>query len=129
MKSQKQERDTAVLFGKEVPLNYTSTGHYCIPIGRKEGAQVEEVYQTKLSELPSEERGKAILKLHRQFAHPPMIRLKALMQDAGVWKDEYQEKLDSNMCQTCKLYAKTTARPVVSMPFWSAGSMKKLQWI
>ena len=84
-----------MLFGKEVPLNFTSSGHYCIPIGKKEGVEVEEVYQIKLSELPSEERGKAILKLHRQFAHPPMIRLKALMQDAGVWKDEYQEELDS----------------------------------
>ena len=58
----------------------------------------------KLSELPSEERSKAILKLRR-----PMIRLKALMQDAGVWKDEYQEELDSinNTCRTYKLYAKT----------------------
>ena len=115
------ERDTAVLFGKEVPLNFTSSGHYCIPIGKKEGVEVEEVYQIKLSELPSEERGKAILKLHRQFAHPPMIRLKALMQDAGVWKDEYQEEMDSinNTCQTCKLYAKPPAKPVVSMPLAS----------
>ena len=40
------------------------------------------------------------------------------MQGAGVWKDEYQEELDSinNICHTCKLYAKTLARPVVSMP-------------
>ena len=82
-----------MLFGKEGPLNFTSSGHYCIPIGRKEGVEVEEICQTKLSELPSEERGKAILKLHRQFAHPPMIRVKALMQDSGVWKDEYQEEL------------------------------------
>ena len=108
------ERDTAVLFGKEVPLNFTSSGHYCIPIGKK-AVEVEEVYQIKLSEL-SEERGKAILKLRRQFVHPPMIRLKALMQDAGVWKGEYQEELDSisNACQTCKLYAKTPARPLAS---------------
>ena len=86
------ERDTVVLFGKEVSLNFTSSGHYCIPIGKKEGVEVEEVYQIKLSELSSEERGTAILTLHRQFAHPPMIRLKALVQDAGVWKDEYTKK-------------------------------------
>ena len=112
------ERDTAMLFGKEAPLNFTSSGHYCTPIGRKEGVEVEEVYQIKLSELPSQERGKTIFKLYRQFAHPLMIRLKALMQDAGVCNDEYQEELDSihNTCQTCKLYAKTPARPVVSTP-------------
>ena len=55
-----------------------------------------------------------------------MIRLKALMQDAGVWKDEYQEELDSinNTCQTCKLYTKTPARPVVSMPLASSFNEK-----
>ena len=53
------ERDTAVLFGKKVPLNFTSSGHCCIPIGKKEGVEVEEVCQIKLSELPSGERGKA----------------------------------------------------------------------
>ena len=77
------------------------------------------VLDNSQSELPSGERGKAILilKLHRQFAQPPMIRPKALMEDAGVWKDEYQEELDSihSTCQICKLYANTPARPVVSM--------------
>ena len=68
------KRDTAVLFGKAVPLNFTSSGYYCIPIGKKEGVEVKEVYQIKLSELLSEERGKAILKLHRQFAHPPIVK-------------------------------------------------------
>ena len=55
-----------------------------------------------------------------------MIRLKALVQDAGVWKDEHQEELDSinNTCQTCKLHAKTPARPVVSMPLASSFNEK-----
>ena len=55
-----------------------------------------------------------------------MIRLKALIQDAGVWKDGYQEELDStrNTCQKCKLYAKTPARPVVSMPLTSRFNKK-----
>ena len=52
------ERDTAVLFEKEVLLNFTSSGHYCIPVGKKEGVEVEEVYKIKLSELPSEEEAK-----------------------------------------------------------------------
>ena len=55
-----------------------------------------------------------------------MIRLKALMEDAGVWKDEYQEELNSinNTSQTYKLYAKTPARPVVSMHLASSFSEK-----
>ena len=52
------KRDTAVLFGKEVPLNFTSSGHYYNSIGKKECVEVEEVRQIKLSELPSEEEAK-----------------------------------------------------------------------
>ena len=58
------ERESAVLCGKEFPLNFISSGHCCIPIGRKEGVDIEEVYQIKLIELPSEERGRAILNTH-----------------------------------------------------------------
>lgn len=115
------ERDTAELFGTEVPLNFTTSGHYCIPVDRKVGVKVDEVCNTVLSELQQPERKKAILKLHRQFAHPSMPRLKALMVDAGVWKDEYQEELNEiySSCNTCKLYGKTPARPVVGMPMAS----------
>ena len=81
------EKDTAVLFGKEVPLNFTSSRKFCIPKGRKEGVEVEAAYQITLNELPLEERGKELLKLHtRQYVHTPMIKLKVLMEDAGVWK-------------------------------------------
>ena len=40
------------------------------------------------------------------------------MVDAGVWRDEFQEELNEiySSCNTCKLYGKTPARPVVSMP-------------
>ena len=45
------ERDTAELFGTEVPLNFTTSGHYCIPVDRKVGVKVDEVCNTVLSEL------------------------------------------------------------------------------
>ena len=40
------------------------------------------------------------------------------MADAGVWKDEFQGELNEiyRSCNTCKLYGKTPARPLVSMP-------------
>ena len=48
------------------------------------------------------------------------------MQDEGVSNDEYQEELGSihNACQTCKLYTKTPARPVISMPLASSFNEK-----
>ena len=62
------ERDTAELFGTEVPLNFTSSGHYCIPVDGRVGVKVHEVCNTVLSELQQPERKNAILKLHKQFA-------------------------------------------------------------
>ena len=40
------ETDTAVIMGKEVALNLTSSGHYCIPIDKSEEVPVECVCQS-----------------------------------------------------------------------------------
>ena len=59
-----------------------------------------------------------MLKLHRQFAHPPKKRLIALLKDAQVWKEQYEgiiTQIDEN-CELCKIYAKTPSRPIVGMP-------------
>ena len=41
------ENDTANIFGKDVALNLTTSGHYCIPIDRIEEIPVEEVFSVK----------------------------------------------------------------------------------
>ncbi|CAG2239162.1 unnamed protein product [Mytilus edulis] len=112
------ENDTAIIMGKEVSLNLTSSGHYCIPIDKTETLKVEEVNAVRLDELNVEKRKTALLKLHRQFAHPPKKRLVALLKDAGTWKEEYDEDLSEiqSKCDLCKMYAVTPPRPVVSMP-------------
>ncbi|CAG2204921.1 unnamed protein product [Mytilus edulis] len=98
------ENDTAIIMGKEVSLNLTSSGHYCIPIDKTETLKVEEVTAVRLDEL--------------SFAHPPKKRLVALLKDAGIWKEEYDEDLSEiqSKCDLCKMYAVTPPRPVVSMP-------------
>ncbi|CAC5389183.1 unnamed protein product [Mytilus coruscus] len=57
----------------------------------------------------------------RQFAHPPMNRLIALLKDAGVWKEEYEQEMSTieEQCEICKRYAKAAPRPVVSLPMVS----------
>ncbi|CAC5357017.1 unnamed protein product [Mytilus coruscus] len=37
------ENDTAIIIGKEVSLNLTSSGHYCIPIDKTETLKVEDI--------------------------------------------------------------------------------------
>ena len=112
------ENDTAVIMGQNVALNFTTSGHYCIPVDKSETVPVEEVNLIKLEELEPEKLKSALLKLHRQFAHPPHRRLVALLKDARVWKDEFEGHLleIEQKCNLCKAYAKTPPRPVVSMP-------------
>ncbi|CAC5390514.1 unnamed protein product [Mytilus coruscus] len=78
------ENDTAEIFGQHISLNLTSSGHYCIPIDKTEEIPVADVCAVRLEELDSKKRYATLLKLHRQFAHPPMKRLIALLKDAGV---------------------------------------------
>ena len=88
------ENITATIMGKEVALNLTTSGHYCIPIDKSEEAPVENVCAVNLEILSKQDRIKTLLKLHRQFAHPPKNRLIALLKDADVWKEEYEEIIE-----------------------------------
>ena len=85
--------DTTVIMGKEVALNLTSSDHYCILLDKSEVVPVENVCAVKLDVLNRNDRFKTLLKLNRHFAHPPMKKLIALLKDAGVWKEEYEETL------------------------------------
>ena len=50
-----------------------------------------------------------LLKLHRQFAHPPLEKLKLLLQEAKIWRNDYKELLEriNKNCDVCKRYART----------------------
>ena len=112
------ENDSATIFGKDIALNLTTSGYYCIPIDRTENIAVEEVFSVKLEEMGRQDKVKTLLKLHRQFAHPRPRKLKSLLQDADIWRDDYQDLLEEidRKCELCKRYSKTPARPVVGMP-------------
>ena len=112
------ENDTANIMGKEVVLNLTTSGHYCIPIDKTEEVPVENVCTIQLENLNKQERYKTLLKLHRQFAHPTKKRLIALLKDTGVWQEEYEDTMTQieQECELCKVYAKTPSRPVVGLP-------------
>ena len=88
------ENDSAKIFGKEVALNLTLSGHYCIPIDRAEQIPVEEVFSINFEGMGREDRYKILIKLHRHFAHPPLKKLKSLPQDADLWKDDYTDMLE-----------------------------------
>ena len=56
---------------KDIALNLTTSGHYCISIDRAEKISVQKVFSVDLKEMASNDRYKTLFKLHRQFAHHP----------------------------------------------------------
>ena len=120
------ENDTVEILGKSVALNNTTSGHYCLPLDNTNNISVEQVCAVNLKEIDSKERYKALLKLHRQFAHPPERKLTALLKDAGVWEDHFKDDLVEiqQKCQLCKRYAQTPPRPAVSLPMATSFNQK-----
>lgn len=106
------EQDTANIWGNEIALECTTSGHYCVPLNVK-NETVNECYFA--SSLP---KSKILEKVHKQFAHPSKTKLKALLVDANVWDDEYSKLADDlyNSCEICKKFQITPPRPSVCLP-------------
>ena len=85
--------DTVRIFGQKQKLLFTSSGHYCIPIGKhiesnENLASTNErnnlILYGEWTKKSFEEKIKAMEKLHRQFSHAPFKRLKNLLLDTGL---------------------------------------------
>ena len=112
------ENDEAEILGTRVSLNYTSSGHYYIPVDQVGDTKVEELCQVRLDLLDERQRYKALTKLHTRSIHPLKKRLVSLMQDARVWRQKFKDDINKlyEKSQTCRQFAKTPTRPVVSLP-------------
>jgi hypothetical protein len=112
------ENDTAEIFGNEVTLNCTSSGHYCVPMYR------EDIYvcAVNLDTVDEKDRHKTLVKLHIQFGHASSEKLVSLLKDAKKWDKEYTQMLENitKSCDICKRFAKTPSRPVVALPMASS---------
>ena len=113
------ENDCASIFGRQVDLQCTSSGHYCVPLQQSD-VVIDESFSVLLCNDSDDStfKQKQVEKLHKQFAHPTSDRLKALMKDAGIKDSKCLELVDlvSENCQVCKRFIRTPARPVVSLP-------------
>ena len=118
--------DTVRIFGQKQKLLFTSSGHYCIPIGKhiesnENLASTNErnnlILYGEWTKKSFEEKIKAMEKLHRQFSHAPFKRLKNLLLDTGLNDAEMYNILEevSNSCKLCKRYKKTPSRPIVGL--------------
>lgn len=79
------------MFKQPVPLEFTSSGHYCVDIRDKHNtqsqikdvvlattdgeSQVEEKALAVTEDMSAEEKREVLLKLHKQFGHASADRL------------------------------------------------------
>ena len=124
--------DTITMYGKEINLQHTSNGHYCIPLTPKQVVvnnidtnSQPNVKITLFSESDSVEtktlndKYNVALKLHKQFGHPvDSGKLKKLLQNSQINDKELMKQIDivTEKCDICNRYMKARARPVVSLP-------------
>ena len=92
------ENDQAEIFGEIINLDCISSGHYCILLC-KTSILVEEC-MFSLDSKDMKEKEKLIIKVHKQFPHPTMKKMTALMIDAGVWDNDCQTIIEKvyNIC-------------------------------
>ena len=123
------ENDSVKMFGKKVPLMYTSKGgHYCVSLNRKtdlmygdvciDASQVYFVNLKKIKTLSASEKNKVAVKVHKQFCHCSGKRLRKLFEDAGIKDKEMLSMLEQvrDNCKLCEKYGSTPPKPIVTMP-------------
>ena len=108
--------DSATVMGKVVPLNSTSSGHYCLPLTRS-GNDVS-AFVVDLKSVHGGDLKKSLTHVHRQMGHPSEQKLVDLFKKSGAWETEYKGVLDRiyEGCDTCKQFARTPSNPVVALP-------------
>ena len=111
--------DTAEIFGTNIMLNSTISGHYyCLPL-KETIIDIDECYFN--IDNNDVNKYKVLKKIHSQFADPTKVKLKKLMQDANIWGDEYNTIADQiyESCEICKKIKKIPPRPAVALPLAS----------
>ena len=110
------------MLGEVIPLVNTSTDHYAIPIHKNKYVLETNSKIVLLSRKQDLTKKEIASKLHRQFGHPPVIRLQKLLEKSDYNLDEelIKEINDvSNECEICKRYKPAPRRPIVGLPLAS----------
>ncbi|XP_062409954.1 uncharacterized protein LOC134100639 [Sardina pilchardus] len=105
---------------------YNKMSHYCVNIRAEDylknnGIQNEEEILTVTENMTTQEKQKTLLKLHKQFGHASVEKLKRLLDSAGNHDDEciaILKNIVSN-CETCIRYCRQKPKPAVGLPMAS----------
>ena len=122
------DNDSAIIFGEEIRLISTKSGHYVIALNAMKNG--DEKYHLSLmgtngNKMINEDAKKVAEKLHRQFGHCTAERLNKLIKDSKLWEHEKETKVIESVfsisknCLPCQRFKKTPPFPIVSLPLSS----------
>ena len=103
--------DKIEMFGEQIELKFTSSGHYMIDLKPFSIEDVKEnISLLSLTEATAK-------KLHTQFGHAPTDRLIDLIRNSGIEDKKFLKLVEDTEknCETCKRYKKQKPRPVVAL--------------
>ena len=117
------------ILGNTVPMITSTNGHLCLQIGRSLdncNMETQRVVKTVLFTSPftridPADIKKKVLKLHKQFAHPPASKLSELVRNAGTGDPNVHKLIDevSENCEICHRFKRRPPRPAVGFPLAS----------
>jgi transposase InsO family protein len=120
--------DQIQMLGETQKLISTTSGHYAIPLTKSTNSNFQTSQNhialiVKYTDDAINDPKKIADKLHRQFCHCSAKRLKQLIRNSELWKDDKilldaVDKISEN-CQICKRYKKSPSIPVVGLPLAS----------
>ena len=117
--------DKVSMFGKNIELIFTSTGHYVVPLNRNcwraHSSSIDnDIFISSSIDIPAakSDKQKIAMKVHKQFSHAYGSRLKKLFEDGGVTDNEMLKIISEidDKCDTCMKFKKPPLKPVVCLP-------------
>ena len=111
-------KDEVELFGDNIPIVISKSGHYCISLTHQLNSDSHDI-QRILFNSPfvagnDTVNRKLVVKLHKQFAHPPPEKLNKLISDSGV--SDRSIASVSAKCDVCRRFKRPPLRPAVGFP-------------
>ena len=111
------KNDEVSMLGQNLQLQFTTSGHYAVPLGRlDEPEKIDNIF-IEFESLDIDRKMKACRKLHIQFGHARSEKIHKLLKDANVTDQEIYDlvKEVEEKCETCLKFKKPKSRPVVGL--------------
>ena len=113
-------KDKTIILNEEIPIKFTTSGYYYIPIGKVVDGNHGEALKKELmlffnniNELSNKQKQKFAIKLPRQFSLPDCDKHITLLKDDNI-NDKQDFNFFENVNTNCKVFPKKLERKTIT---------------